>query len=292
VETEAAALGDLADRGDLGGAVDETIFGGVGDRQRVRLDLVDVGADAVAGGFDCLREQFRALALEQGQLRAVGEESRRAGFINLDMRVAVAQDGAFGRAQRGERETVGGGAGGHPQRADRCFEQVGESAVEAPAPRVAIIGGVEPVRLGEGVEHRRMTGGGIVGKEAHDAERWPRDATRSTRKNPGTTGATGFSTPHHETRLDQRSRNVVERRVQLRADTLHRADGRNGDERGDQAVFDRGRTLGVSDEFDKAAHIIVPFDWSGNSKVRGLTKVKTPTEGVSLRDRCYRWILS
>ena len=38
----------LAERRDLGGAIDEAIFGRIGDRQRGRLDLVDVLADAVA----------------------------------------------------------------------------------------------------------------------------------------------------------------------------------------------------------------------------------------------------
>ena len=43
--------------------------------------------------------------------------------------------------------------------------------------------------------------------------------------------------------LAERVRNVVERRVQFVADALHRTDGGNGNQRGDQTIFDRGRAL-------------------------------------------------
>ena len=45
VEAEAARLGEVAERRGLGGRVDAAIFAGVGDRERGRLDLVDVVAD-------------------------------------------------------------------------------------------------------------------------------------------------------------------------------------------------------------------------------------------------------
>src|SRR6478672_1767425 len=49
-------------------------------------------------------------------------------------------------------------------------------------------------------------------------------------------------------------RHVVERRVQLVADALHRANRRNGDESGDQTVLDRGRTLVIPNQLQKLAH--------------------------------------
>src|SRR5205085_6363661 len=49
-------------------------------------------------------------------------------------------------------------------------------------------------------------------------------------------------------------RHVVERRVQLVADALHRANRRNGDESCDQAVLDGGRALLVLDQLQKLAH--------------------------------------
>src|SRR4051794_2818987 len=54
--------------------------------------------------------------------------------------------------------------------------------------------------------------------------------------------------------LAQVVRHVVERRVQLVADALHRANRRNGDESGNQAVLDGGRTLLVLDQLQKLAH--------------------------------------
>src|SRR6188768_2198617 len=50
-------------------------------------------------------------------------------------------------------------------------------------------------------------------------------------------------------------RNVVEGRAQLRADALHRGDSGNGDEGGNQAVFNRGRTLAVTNQFQKLGHL-------------------------------------
>src|SRR5919112_5507621 len=49
-------------------------------------------------------------------------------------------------------------------------------------------------------------------------------------------------------------RHVVERRVQLVADALHRANGGNSDKSGNQAVLNRGRTLFVTDQLQKLAH--------------------------------------
>src|SRR6478672_10665276 len=49
-------------------------------------------------------------------------------------------------------------------------------------------------------------------------------------------------------------RNVVEGRVQLVADALHRANGSNSDKSGDQAILDGGRTLFVTNQLEKLAH--------------------------------------
>src|SRR6476469_5827493 len=49
-------------------------------------------------------------------------------------------------------------------------------------------------------------------------------------------------------------RNVVEGRVQLVADALHRANGSNSDKSGDQAILDGGRTLFVTNQLQKLAH--------------------------------------
>ena len=54
---------------------------------------------------------------------------------------------AVRRAERGERERVGGRAGRDPERLDLALEQLGKGRIQPLAPGVAVIGGVEPVRL-------------------------------------------------------------------------------------------------------------------------------------------------
>jgi len=66
--------------------------------------------------------------------------------------------------------------------------------------------------------------------------------------------------------LDQLVRDVVERRVQLVADALHRADGGNGDERRDQAVLNGGRALlVVLNQLQKLAHGLVSLVPGGST---------------------------
>src|SRR5690349_18992989 len=59
-------------------------------------------------------------------------------------------------------------------------------------------------------------------------------------------------------RLAERVRNVVEGRAELRADVLHGSDGGNGDQRGDQTVFDRGRALRILQNLDELGHFKSP----------------------------------
>src|SRR6476661_9856713 len=49
-------------------------------------------------------------------------------------------------------------------------------------------------------------------------------------------------------------RNVVEGRVQLVADALHRSNSGNSDQGRNQAVLNRGRTLRIFDQLDELAH--------------------------------------
>ena len=75
---------------------------------------MDVGADpgaCLGGGLD---RQLGAGPVDQHQFGAVRVEAGRAGLVILDMRVAVADDGAIGRAEGGQADAIGGGAGRHP----------------------------------------------------------------------------------------------------------------------------------------------------------------------------------
>jgi len=58
--------------------------------------------------------------------------------------------------------------------------------------------------------------------------------------------------------LAERVRDVVERRVQLVADTLHRADGGNGNERSDQAIFNGRRAFFVLQQLQHLRHLWSP----------------------------------
>jgi hypothetical protein len=66
-------------------------------------------------------------------------------------------------------------------------------------------------------------------------------------------------------------RNVIEGRVQLVADALHRCNRGNGNESGNQAVLDRGRALRIFNQLQKLGHL-----WS--------PKISTPR--VLLTQRC------
>ena len=124
VQAEPARAGELADRGDFVGRIDQAIFGRVGDRDRVRLDLVDVvGGSRRSPRGSLSGVSFAPSPSAEHQLGAMRVEFGRAAFVVLDMRVAVADDAAVRRAQRGEREAVGGGARRHPQRAHLGPEQ-------------------------------------------------------------------------------------------------------------------------------------------------------------------------
>src|SRR5690242_6326012 len=63
---------------------------------------------------------------------------------------------------------------------------------------------------------------------------------------------------HHEPSLAEVVRNVVEGRVQLVADALHRGNGGNGDQSGNQAVLNRGRALRILDQLQELGHLRSP----------------------------------
>ena len=61
-------------------------------------------------------------------------------------------------------------------------------------------------------------------------------------------------------RLLESALNGGERRIEVGAEALHHGDNRNRDPCGNEAVFDRGRTLFVSGKFpEKIDHWIGPF---------------------------------
>src|SRR6476620_11588873 len=83
----------------------------------------------------------------------------------------------------------------------------------------------------------------------------------------------------HELVLAQCVRNVVEGRVQLVADALHRGNGSNSDKRGDQAVLNRSRALRIFNQLQKLDHLRSPM--KSNATLLRPVEVRRMT-GISL----------
>ena len=128
---------------------------------------MDVVRDRIRDRRDAFGRQLGARPGDRHKFGAVRIEFGRAAFVILDMRVAVAQHSAERRAQGGEGERIGGGSGRHPQDGDLAPEQFGQARIERAAQRIAVIGGVDPVRCLHRGEDRRMDRGRIVREKAH-----------------------------------------------------------------------------------------------------------------------------
>ena len=72
-------------------AVDQPIFGGVGDRDARRLHLVHIGTDRIEPRSDGLRRDLGAVAFQQHELGAAGIKAGGTAFVDLDMRFPVAE---------------------------------------------------------------------------------------------------------------------------------------------------------------------------------------------------------
>jgi hypothetical protein len=91
--------------------------------------------------------------------------SSGVSFVDLDVRLPVADDAAVGRTQGGERKTVRGGASGDPQHGNLALEQRTERLVEVARQGIVVVRRVGLVRGAHRLPHAGVDGGGIVGKE-------------------------------------------------------------------------------------------------------------------------------
>jgi hypothetical protein len=75
------------------------------------------------------------------QLRAVGEEFRRAAFVGLDMRRVRTDHAVIGLAERGQRQRVGGGAVEDEEHLAIGLEQPPEAVGRGLRPGIGAVGG-------------------------------------------------------------------------------------------------------------------------------------------------------
>src|SRR5690606_38349337 len=129
-------------------------------------------------------------AFHQHELRAAGEELRRTAFVLLDMGVAVTEDRAPGLREDGEREGVGGCAGGNEiDRGLRRREDLADAGANLVHRRILAVGHrIALVRGGECRHDLGRCGGGVVGGEVHygSSMMWSSQSSSGT-SNSGTT---------------------------------------------------------------------------------------------------------
>ncbi len=133
---------------------------------------VHVHAVRAERGGERRRRETAVLAGQQRELRAAGEEARGAALVHGDVRLVVGEDRPVRRAERGERQRVGRGAGGHGEGAHRGAEELAERAVEALRPLVVAVGARQPVVGGvERREELRTGAAGVVAEESQGLSR-------------------------------------------------------------------------------------------------------------------------
>lgn len=171
---QAGAAGQAGETGQRVGIIDGAGLGRVGQRQGADLDLVDRGERGpVQAAFEARGIDTAMRAVEQGELGAARIEFRRTAFVGLHMGVAVAEDRAPGRGERGEGERIGGGPGRDQiDRGLRGREQVAQAVGDARHAGLGTVGrGIALVGGREGGEDLRRGRAGIVGGEPHQL--WP-----------------------------------------------------------------------------------------------------------------------
>ncbi len=141
VRRQARLPGHGIERQQLTGGVQGAAFRALGQAQGRGLVTVNaMPGGAMHGAAQGLRVQLAIVAVAQHQAQAAAVKLRGAGFIAIDMRVAVTQHRTPGRGHAGQRNRVGDRAGGHGQDPHRVFEKRGERFVQAQGPVVLAVG--------------------------------------------------------------------------------------------------------------------------------------------------------
>ena len=169
MQLDAIALSRRRDGGHLGRAIAGAGFRRLGQADGRRLDVMH---HALMGRrqrrLDLRRAELAVLAHQIHQLGAAGIELRRAAFVDADMGVALAIDGAEGRRHHREGKRIGAGPGRHRKCREIGLEDLLQLGLDAGRQRVLAIGGDRAgIGPGEGCEDFGRGAGDIVAAEIH-----------------------------------------------------------------------------------------------------------------------------
>ena len=140
VHGHAALLGHRGDRRHLGGAVGRAELGDLRDAGDHRPPVMDVALGiALDRPGQCVGRVLAVAALDADDLGAA-EELRCAGLVDIDVRVAVAEDDAAGARIVGDAEGVGRRPGADQEDRHLALEQLGEALCQAAGEVVIAIG--------------------------------------------------------------------------------------------------------------------------------------------------------
>ena len=158
VDRHAGRMGDFRQCRDLGLRVEGAAFSRLGESERLRLDLLDHAARHEREGV--VERGWRDLASASGKADQLGpgrEKFRRAAFVRGDMRKFVAENGAPGIRDGGQRQRIRRRARGDQKDLDLALENVRQRNLGAAGPLVrAISGGRAAVGVDDRLQDRRM----------------------------------------------------------------------------------------------------------------------------------------
>ena len=141
VDAQRRGFGDLRERRDLRRGVGRAELGDLGEADRDRLAVMD---DAFREPRHRRRERLRrelaARPVEADDLDAAAEEFRRAGFVDEDVRLAVAEDDAARPGIGRQAKRVRRRAGRHEEDRHLALEELAEAPLDRLGEVVAAVG--------------------------------------------------------------------------------------------------------------------------------------------------------
>jgi len=147
-----SGMGRCGEGRNLIGRVQAALFRQVGQAQRRRLGLVYPPRAAFGNRLDQrIGVDLRVFAGQVAQRQPPAVEFRRTAFILGNMRLAMTENRAPGRRNTGQREGIGGGAGGDEKHAQIRLENRAQALLDPQGQRIDTVGTKRPTI---GASHR------------------------------------------------------------------------------------------------------------------------------------------